>query len=444
MTQIFNDNVEVTMTIDGDPWYVVDAEVELSRMDTPNYVDLLMIPDPDETVPNLPDRIDELIGSSFRLEADNDLISERDSNAEEDSLLFDGNLANISPTGLNSYEAIAYDPAQQAFAPEADGGSMMNQYINIGAPEYDYELMFFDQSGLEFEIQTIKSTEFARQIVEELGIEEYEIEMEEGGIDISGPEGSTTIAYERNLVIDDSFITVEEALTKLREWCEVEWWFDKAGVFHIGPPRPTKHELKFIKDSSAGRTTPPYQSVRVIGSGAASVEGYSRTNMDIEDKIVVEAAIAQTEGGDLIANIGETRQPVFEYRNLEVSNREQAESTARKLVQDLGEQQSDGTVTVVGFPEIIPMDGIVMPAGEDGEYDEGDIRNDQPMGGFGFGVYKVVHRLNASDGFITKIHVSSVIGVTSTVVSTRQANTSYDVKKLDRVEDGPPGAIRIR
>lgn len=435
MTQIFNDNVEVTLTIDGQPWFLVDAEVELSRMDVPNYVDLLMVPDPDETAPTLPDRIDNLIGSSFRLEADNSLISERDSDAEEDNLLFDGNLANISATGKNSFEGIAYDPAQQAFAPEEDGGSLMNEFIHLGQPEYSYTAMWEPNAGTKYETQTIEATELAQQIVESLGITDYEIELVDGGVTLGEGEDADTFAYNRTIWISDSLITVEEALTKLREWCEVEWWFDKEGVFHIGVPRPTKHELKFITETNAGRTTPPYQGVRVIGSGSASTEGYSRTNMEIEDKVVVEASIAIDEAtGDPIANIGEIAEPTFEYQNLEVSNDEQARSTAKKLVEDLAEQQADGTVTVVGFPEVVPMDGIIMPNGEDGGYPDDDIRTDMPMGGRGYGVYKVVHRLNSSDGFITKIHVAGVTGVVATEISSKQANTTYDATDTNRVD----------
>lgn len=440
MTQVFNDNVQVTMTIDGDPWLVVDAEVNLSRMDTPNYVDLLMIP-ADETVPTLPDRIDQLIGAPFRLEADNSLISERDTNANEDSLLFAGQLANISATGKNSYEGIAYVPAQQPFEPEGEssGGSLMNEYISLGQPEYTYRDMYGEQAGTVYEVQTIKGADLAQQIVDELEIEEYEIELVDGGITIGGEEGEDTFAYNRTLYFHDSLITVKEALTKLREFCEAEWWFDKEGVFHIGVPRPTKHELKFITDADAGKTTPPYQGVRVVGSGAASTEGFSRANMEIEDKIVVEAEIAvEEETGDPIANIGELGKPTFEYQNLEISTIDQAKGTAKKLVEDLAEQQSDGTVTVVGFPEVVPMDGIVMPNGEDGDYPPDDIRNGQPMGGLGYGVYKVVHRLNSGDGFITKIHCAGVTGVTATEVSTKQANTSYDV------EDIPTGISQIR
>jgi len=432
MTQIFNDNVQVSLTIDGDEWHVVDAEVELSRMETPNYVDLVMVPDPTETEPNLPSPITNLLGADFRLEADNRLITNRDTDAEEDSLLFDGSLANISPTGEKTYEAIAYNAAQQAFASTQEkGGSIMNEFIDLGLPEYSYNGYQFGgigAGGTSYEVQTIQATELVERCMDELDITDFEIELADGGITIEGDNGSYTGGYERTLFFSESFIKVSEALDAAREATESEWWFDKEGTFRFGVPRPTKHELQFITDTSAGKTTPPYQSLRVIGSGAASQEGYSRSSMNIEDRISIERNIAQRENGDpTIAEVEEGEEPLgttFEYRNLEISTDEQAESTAQRLAEDLAEQQADGTVTVVGFPEIVPLDGILMPQAQNDE--EPNYNANQPMGGRAYTVYKVVHRLNSSDGFVTKLNVAGVIGATSIVVESTVDATSRE------------------
>lgn len=439
MTQVFRDNVEVSLTIGGDPWYVVDAEVELSRMDTPNYVDLIMVPDIDETVPNLPDKIGQLIGQSFELFAKTDLISKRDTNAEEDNLLFAGQLSNISATGENSYEGIAYDPAQQPFASEENGGTIQNDTLFLGQPEYDYRGSIWQLTeGTDFENkeQVIQSSRLVQECLEQVNITDYEIELETGGVEVEGRNGTYTGGYERILWFSDTFIPVKEALNRARERCKAEWWFDKSGTFHFGVPRPSKHELKFITDADAGKTTPPYQSVRVVGSGASSKKdvGYRRAHMEIEDKIVVEAELARNEQGDTIANFGNTKEPLYEYYNLEVSTDAQAKDVASKLIEDLGEQQSDGVVTVVGFPEIVPMDGIIMPQNKN--ENEPNFSKRQPMGGQGYNVYKVVHRLNSTDGFITKIHCSGVTGVTRTQVSSRQANTAYDVEKIKNMTSG--------
>lgn len=422
MTTVFNDNLQVSLTIDGLEWHVKEAKVELSRMDTPNYVDLIMVPDPNDTVPELPSPITNLLGADFRLEADTDLITNRDTNAEEDSLLFAGQLANISPTGEKTYEGIAYDPAQQAFAPESDGGSIMNEYIYLGLPEYSYGGYMWGGYGLggtRYEIQTIEASELVERCMDALNIDDFDIELADGGVTVEGENGSYTGGYERTMYFSESFIKVSDALDRARESTESEWWFDKEGVFHFGVPRPTKHALQFITDSSAGKTTPPYQSIRLIGSGAASQEGYSRATMNIEDKIVLERNIAETEGGEITVvepdEDEDPKSPTFEYRNLEVSNDEQAESVVQKVAEDLAEQQADGKVTVVGFPEVLPLDGILMP--QSVNPDAENYNEKQPMGGRAYNVYKVVHKLNSSDGFVTDIHVAGVVGVTRTVVS---------------------------
>jgi len=430
MTEIYNDNVQVTLTIDGDEWHVIDAKVELSRMKTPNYVDLIMLPDPQDTT--IPADVSQLIGAPFRLEVDNDLISERDTDAEEDTLLFDGQLANISPTGEKTYEGIAYDPAQQPFAEEGDGGSIMNQFIDIGLPEYSYKSYMFEganQGGTVLEPQFIKASELVERVMEELGITDYEIRLSEEGETISGPEEEYTAGEDKTLSFDQSLIKVEDALDRVRETTRTEWWFDKEGTFNLGIPNPTKHSLQFITESSAGKTTPPYQSVRVIGSGAASQEGYSRTSMNIEDKIVVERNLALEEGSRDPVSVevpeGEDpKNPVFTYRNLEISSIQQAKDTAEKLAEDLGEQQADGTITVTGFPEVVPFDGILMPQSVNSEGE--NYNKNQPMGGRAYKVYKVTHRLNSSDGFITKIQVGGLSGVTKTVVSSQVLNNESE------------------
>jgi len=185
MTTVYNDNLQVTLTIDGLEWHVVEAKVELSRMDTPNYVDLIMVPDPNDTVPELPSPITNLLGADFRLEADTDLITNRETNSEEDSLLFAGNLANISPTGEKTHEGIAYDPAQQAFAPEQDGGSIINEHIYLGLPEYsygDYMCGGYGSGGTRYEIQTIEASELVERCMNALNIDDFDIELADGGV----------------------------------------------------------------------------------------------------------------------------------------------------------------------------------------------------------------------------------------------------------------------
>lgn len=420
MTQVFNDTVETELLIDGAEWLVVEAIVERTREATPDYVDMIIVPDRESAETEIPSRneIDNLIGAPFELYADNQLISERVTNAEEDSLLFKGNISNITPTGEKSFEALAYDPSQQAFAEtEGGGGSLKNTTFRPKPPKYGYNAMYNESSGVTYQPITVTVKELVESALDALNINNYEIRVQKGGIERDGYTG----AFNKEITLErQPQMTVKEALEKAREAAAAEWWFDKEGVFHFGLPDPTRHNLQYITDTSAGKTTPPYQSVKVIGSGAASQEGFSRTSMEIEDKIVKEAnlAVRESENGkqSIVPDYDPTvlKEPVFEYKNLSVSTDKQAENTVKRIVEDIGEQQAEGKVTVVGFPEVVPLDGIVMPQATDNNGENYNPR--QPMGGYGYNVYKVTHFLNGSDGFTTEIEVSGLTGITKEII----------------------------
>lgn len=445
MVLTVNDNVQVTLVIDDQPWLISECEVVRSRVSTPDYVDInAMIPDPVETAPNLPDKINKLIGAEVKLFVNNDLAVNRDLGEDEDrdlgfaavppsvlenddKLLFSGNLANISIIGDFRFEAIIYDPSQQGFATLADedvtgqavseAGSLLNQELYIPMPAWAYDRINRPSinRGSNFNPRTKKASKLVREITEKLGLpdDKVNIRLSDDGTQYESPNGETvTAGKETFLTFDDATPTAKEALEKARKRTNSEWWFDRNGVFNFGVPDPEKYELTYITDADAGKTTPPYQSVRVIGSGSASQEGYRRNSMNMEESIVLEKEIGVNENGDPVAiepdfdeDESQLKNP-FTYRNAEISTDAQAKAVMENIITDLAEQQADGTITVVGFPEIDPLDGVKMPN-----------TDSQPMGGAGYGVYKVVHRLNGSDGFITIIHVSGPTGITRTKVS---------------------------
>lgn len=406
MTQVFNDTVETELTIGGTEWLIVEAIVELSKAETPNYADVIIIPNRTNDTDYTRDKLDSLLGDTVTITADNRLISERITDASEDNLLFTGNLANISPTGRGSYEALIYDPSQQAFAPENDGGSLKNTTISIPSPSFQYDAFLFNiADGVSYEPPVIKADEIVKKCVDALNLpsDKYEIELSDSGTQVGGE----TYAINQQMTFNSHEKKVKEALEQCREKTKSEWWFDKEGVFHFGVPEPTRHELRYITDTSAGKTTPPYQSIQVIGSGIASQSGYEQDALEVEDKIVKQANIVKSSGEDgfSIQEIGQGRdllqEPTFTYKNLSISTDEQAINTLKSLAKDIGAQQAEGKVTVVGFPEVEIFDGIVMPQ-----------TDSQPMGGFGYGVYRVTHFLNPDDGFLTEIEVSGVSGIT--------------------------------
>lgn len=432
MTTVYNDSVETTMKIGEKEWNPAEVRVELSQVDTPNYVDInKMIPGEGVQVPSPPDKGEEgLIGKKFELHADNNLISERTSDKSEETLLFKGKLANISAIGTRAYEGIAYDPSQQPLASPGEksafggNGSVLNQEIYVKSPYYGVLFMYSRDRGMEYEPKTVKAKKLAQKIVNEIpGVTDSEIQITDDGVTREGKSGSVTGAYNRKLKFDSTKITIQQAVTKIREEAECDWWFDKKGKLYFGVPEPVAHELKFITDASDGMTTPPYQSVKVIGSGVATEEGWRKKQLVADERIVVEGTWSDNK--DFVK--GEKVEPQFVYRNAEISTEAQAISSAKKIIEDLKKQSASGKISVVGFPEITPFDAVVMPQSSNKEGD--NYQKGMPMGGSRYGIYKVIHKLNGSDGFKTELEVAGLTG--SARIAVKPNNETFLIDRGD-------------
>jgi len=431
-------------------WDVVEMEVELTQAAMPNYAKGKVTPKPqyqqalkeklDISAQNpgarataegeTPNRgFSRLIGSKFVFEAKNNFVAQEgtdgttvprvsDPSADSDDLLFNGRLANISPIGTDLYKVRAYDPGQQVFNVGEDSGSLMNQKLELsgntvrglaGEPLDPSEQSAIppapnnEPGGYE-----VSAEDLVNFVVREAGFSKKVVDTESLRQFGAGPRGTRLRSGGENIYISfkNSVVPVKDALNKLRNQARAEFWFDKDGTFYFGDPSElgggvSTYLVNLITDTSAGITTPPYQSVRVIGSGVASESGWAG-NAKIQsqsNKIVKEANIGlpdTTPGSPAIQlNPDSLFEPTFKYVDSSISTEETAENTALKVADKLIAQQAEGTVTLVGFPEIQPFDGILLPN-----------TPEQPMGGQLYDVYAVKHRVNADDGFVTEISVA--------------------------------------
>jgi len=469
MTEILEDNVDVDLQIgtvsegfstgsiepgvsefDDDAifWDAIELKVELTRDGVPNYVKGKTIPqkqyiDEISGVFNQDDRTDIverdddirnkgvslLVGSRFRLEVDNKFVAVEtedkdepdtrgkvDTNEEsEDSLLFDGRLANISPVGTNVYEFIAYDPGQKSFNDEQGSGSIINQKLELSGYEVNGIVQSANSSiDTSNRIYVATATDIVETILDEANIEKRKIDIQASNDGSGEDSGVFFLSFKKSVV------SVKKALERIREETASEWWFDKDGTFYFGDPNELAggvrtYNISKITDTSAGITTPPYQSIRVIGSAVASQEGKWENNsllQDPENQRVVEANISLPKsGGSPVVELNPTElsEPTFKYINAELSTDQSVRNTVRKIADDLISQQASGTITVVGFPELQPFDGVKMPNSDK-----------QPMGGQIYDVYKVVHKINNSDGFVTEIEVAGPNPNLRSVIDTSQ------------------------
>ena len=465
MSTFVRDVVEPEITIDGKKWDVIDLKVELSRNRAPNFVSVNKMVPRNGIYFSQPE---DLVGNSFELTVDTELESYREAPGKYNSKLFEGNVANITSKGTGVYEAIIYDPSQQALNTGAKG-SVLNQNITMSNPAIDYSKLSeatlkYASKGSEttYTADTVvyKASEALAQALDQTTVGDTDIQLSKTGKVVGGGRGQFRGALDVYITFDESDLTVGDVLSKIAKESKSFWWFDREGTFHFGVPDATVHYPELITDTSAGLTTPPYQSVKIIGSDVATANGYPQTNLNPDEPLIVGADI--TIGSNAEPSIeskdklqyGEDpdlSEPTFVYRNQEIITEKQAYNALEKIGQDLGEQYASGKVTTSGFPEPQIFDVLVMPHANSDKSGKGNYRPRQPMGGSIFGIYKIVHRINSSDGFKSQFHVAGMTAPASVITAPddflsnpeNRGSAEEEGTSFEGVE-GPPTAKELK
>lgn len=450
--QTYSDNVDTDLLIDGNEWLISEARVELTLGHKADYVDFIAVPtqETQSSLPSNPEKpADEggLLGKEFKLDVTPQLD---EGDRGQKTRIFTGALSNLTATGTGAWEGLAYDPSYRVFN---EGSSFMNDLLYLPAatgaedltedtsqvPEkyrafvyggggggytglnsYGSDTSYNTPSGTK-----LKASALAALIAEEAGISDYSLHFAENGLDQG--EGNRA-GYDYDLYFSEDFVSVDEALKRLETSTDSVWWFDREGTLHIGGPvvgEPVdEYDLIFITDTTAGLSTPAYRSVRVIGSGVVSNAGWAKTNLNPEEPVIVE-------GSDTDDPL---QAPTFTYRNMAIQTQAEAEAARDRLLNKFKEQQASGKITIVGMPEVRPRDLVRLP--------NSDI---QPMGGTEFGVTKVIHKVNGSDGFKTDVHVGGVLKEHETLTVEQepsQYGRFYAYIQSDSASSGGPGWIR--
>jgi hypothetical protein len=388
-----------------------------------------MAPGPETTFSN----VNDLLGQDFSLSVNSGLTQFRNAPGEFSSTIFKGKVANITSRGTEVYEATIYDPSQQVLNQTQQGGSLMNREIEIKTPDKALNLI---QSGnapysavsstTQFTPDIIikKASTLLREVLDKVGITNREIQLQAGGKEIGGPRGSFIGAKDVQITLDEKKQTVRKVLQKIRNKTKSFWWFDRTGKFYFGIPDANVYNPELITDNSSGVTTPPYQSIVVVGSDVASSKGYGSAKQNPDEPIVVGGNIILGGNGEPILNqqslqFGEINglvKPTFTHKSREIITEEQAQNTLETLAQDLGEQYASGSLTTVGFPEPGVFDVMILPHANEEKKGKGNFNPRQPMGGSIFAVYKVQHMFNGSDGYKTKFDLAGMTGPASVLV----------------------------
>lgn len=172
--------------------------------------------------------------------------------------------------------------------------------------------------------------------------------------------------------------SVIEKVTKL---ADAVWYVDAENTLVITEAGSVgeQRSLEQITDVSAGKRSPAYQSVRVVGNSPTSRKGRQSRQLVSSQPVVATAG---------------SGEPQYEYEDDDIASQQQAQNVANAILKRLQKQQRGGFVEVVGRSDIRPFDTVEFPAAQ---------------GGSSYLAEGVKHTLSAKNGWSTRIQLGGVI-----------------------------------
>ena len=384
---------------------IIDAEIELSNItDETNYIEAIVV----GVDNNIPPSEGDPLNSRDRpevvtLDVKNQL-TEAERDGQEIDRIFTGVVANAARLGDHRFKMTAFWPG---FNEIKDGRittspppSFSDFIAATGGPTSGTTPNFktTDNSFRKNKISTIIDRVGRR--VTRNSIFDYQTNLADGGVLVGERPNGEEIrnGFDQEVTRDGVREEIDTVLDDLSLKSESVWNVDRYGDFYFGAIQPDSHKLRYMTETSAGKQSPAWRSVRVIGDGIVSQDGWGASAQINEDPEKVLGNIDGTSVEDGLA------EPVFEYRNMEINTEKEASHVMNELREEIRDQAAGGFIEVIGHPEVWPGDAIELPDAES-----------QPFGLERFGVRRVIHRINNQDGFMTRIECGGLTNGTETV-----------------------------
>jgi len=391
--------IEITNKSTGENTYWIPKNLVVRRKqyeEQSDGVEMTVIPDPDknpEAIISPGDEIRVSVGpkTSIAEDGDRNMVNE------------DKTLATIF-TGIISSSRNNGDLTWKAFA--------FTHQLDILKTEISYSA---DQ---ETNVETIVKEVIQKvadvndiEIKTNVDISESEESSAYGGFTRLNPTGQVTkdgvkYAEEVRQLKPFTDTAASTILSKLSKSTQSAFWSDTNNVINFGPTKSAIHKLSWVISTDAGGKTPPYQSVRVIGDDIGVARGgWESVNLtpNPDDMTTTTASLLGGDGGETTVELGELVAPTFTYEDASIRTKEEANSVAVDIVNDLVKRSQEGTITIPGRPMIDLFDVVEMPDSF------GVSKSGNNVGSSQHYVEEIIHRINTSDGFITEISVSGLL-----------------------------------
>lgn len=174
---------------------------------------------------------------------------------------------------------------------------------------------------------------------------------------------------------------------------------------------------EYITEASAGKQQPPYQRVIVTG-GRSELAAYTSSDTDSAPAPDEDSGDDSDEDGsddsstnnddtglsshllgrEPVRGVAGEGKPVYSHTDQAITSEANAQRVAEGILEEFRRQQATGSITVVGNPEIQPLNAVRLP-------DE--------LGGETYSIGNVEHRMNTTDGYLTEIGCEGVINAGS-------------------------------
>lgn len=406
---IIDQSLDTEIEISGFEWKVSNMSVKRSRYNQTNTVTMMATPDPEDNPDAVPVEGAEAV---IRLGPRTSFVSGEGRSAFDSGgelwTVFSGYVSNTFEMEEGLYEIDIVDFTIDLKKYEFYYNTDSETYISTIVGELVTRVNASLDSTIEPELETVIDLE--QSVGSQLEGAYFALEQtgEDTNIDIP-----ISVSYTGK--------SAAEVLDELAKMANANWWIDAFNRLHFGQTETKIHKLDWVTETSAGKKTPPYRSVRVIGDGVSSEQGWDAKNLISKDGTVSERQVEDTVqdyGGynqPLLEEIGiseqqlaaesqELKTPVFTYKNKSIKTLEQAQNIANKLVDELQEQQAGGSITIVGRPMVDSLDIVEMPD-RFGRTSTGTVVEPAQ-----YLVTAVEHRLTQSEGYVTKIECGGLAG----------------------------------
>lgn len=402
------EEVVVDVTIAGNSWLVQEMEIKRSRYNEVDTVLMRAFPDPDDTEDVVPEYDD-----AVTIDAGSVSTDAEDASVDDALRVYTGRVTNRRDMTNGLWKIRCSNSILD----------LTNEKIDLSSVEGAY---VFDA---------------ARQVANSVGVDFI--------LNVSGdvppaevfPGRNNNWYYQRDVgtpVVEDLKVSFEksqmfaaDALDRMAEWAAMTWWVDRYDTLHFGHPNTRVHLLdepyNHVVGTDAGKKSPPYRSVKVIGDGIVSEEGWSGASQLAESPTVsqgnlpnltsavvgpksqeVEEALSTPEARNALARAnfegGELVEPTYVYKSKEIKTSRQAAHVRDKIMSQLQEQQAGGWVDLVGRPNLGVLDIIEMPDSF------GNTNRGEQIPPAAYLVSTILHRFNDNDGFVTRVECGGLAG----------------------------------